>query len=399
MNRKEHIDVVLPITCNNNHLLTTFYFSSNLDAIKSWTVTLYGDDNSIDIKVYFVARENCGCAIRNSNLFIEFRNTTNIYIAPHQGKKPIFFKDTEKQLWEWYFLKAKISRKDVLMDGQLCFDIVITTRPETEVVDQPSSTSSTLSISKYQKIMLTLLKDVNSVDLCFVFKTDKTCSNVALWAHSSILSRYPTFDSIIQEAIGLNSLFLHSDDEKGNDTSPNSHLTAREYGDVLVQPVSETSMATMCSLLLYIYTDEINLSIDTKRHAISRTESTLTVVDMMGQGKRSMAWHPLDSDSQYKFKDVTWAELLIAAEKYGVTDLQSHCEKKVIATIKNSNAIEVLFNLGTRFKTIKTAALGHIVGNMTVLFSEGRDPFAPYVHHPDCHTLLIEVLQNKAKKG
>ncbi|KAF8914560.1 hypothetical protein BGZ58_005698, partial [Dissophora ornata] len=56
------------------------------------------------------------------------------------------------------------------------------------------------AISKNYDVMQILLKDIYSVDVCFVFDCDKTYSNAGLWAHRSILSRYKTFAKAILEA-------------------------------------------------------------------------------------------------------------------------------------------------------------------------------------------------------
>ncbi|KAF9358333.1 hypothetical protein BGX26_001990 [Mortierella sp. AD094] len=255
----------------------------------------------------------------------------------------------------------------------------------------------------YHKIMLTLLKDIYSVDVCFVIESDETCSNVGLWAHRAILSRYKGFQDVIQTA--CKTIPSTSEDMAnltiGDDYKSSSSTTAQDddiLGPLLI-PVEKLTLPTLCVLLRYIYTGQINLSAEADKHAISTTESTLVLQGIMSGRKESVRWHPLKSDSLWKFKDVTWEELLLASDYYGVMDLRSRCEKEVISAMKQPTVVETLFTTGCSFYKIKDSGLNYIVDNMTSLFSKGKDPFALYKNHPECHDMMIEIFHRKIAKG
>ncbi|KAF8933523.1 hypothetical protein BGZ58_006275 [Dissophora ornata] len=94
---------------------------------------------------------------------------------------------------------------------------------------------------------------------------------------------------------------------------------------------------------------------------------------------------------------VTWEELLMAADFFGVTDLRDYCESKVISAINKSNVIDTLFNVGSCFDKVKESALDYIVQNMVSLVVDGKDPFESYKYHPECHDLMVEVMRRRAK--
>ncbi|KAI8596143.1 hypothetical protein EDD21DRAFT_422980 [Dissophora ornata] len=197
--------------------------------------------------------------------------------------------------------------------------------------------------SRTEETMKALLKDVHSVDLCFAFEYDKAYPGLEMWAHRVILSRYKKIANMIQKTTEVMS------EEINNVKSSTTFLEvgAPHVADSLVIPVANFSFATLCTILRYIYTD---------------------------------------------FNTVTWEELLMAADFYGVTDLRNCCEGEVILAID-------LFNIGSSFHKVKESALDYIVENMESLVLEGKDPFEPYRLHPKCHDLMVEAMRRRATKG
>jgi hypothetical protein len=251
--------------------------------------------------------------------------------------------------------------------------------------------------------MLSLLKDVHSVDTCFIFTSDKSCSNLGLWAHSAILSHYKGFDELIKKATRAASPEQASKSEDSLDKSA-SIQPASDMAESLCVPTSLTieikgfSLATMCSILYYIYTGEARILVNTDQYAISKAESTLVLHDSMGKARESVRWDPLDVDSSWKLKDVTWEELCLAAEYYGLDELQTRCEKEVLQLMDKSNVVDILFHVGLHVKEVKTQALKFIAEQMDSLFVDGNDPFESFKDHPKCHEMLVEVMRLNATK-
>ncbi|KAF9174454.1 hypothetical protein BGX21_000466 [Mortierella sp. AD011] len=302
------------------------------------------------------------------------------------------------------FVEAKISLNKVYHENYVRFNIVLSGK-EKLLEKQPEAPKMDLqdAAAKNNETMLVLLRDIYSVDVCFVFESDNTCSNVGLWAHRTILSKYKGFENTIQTACkdissASNDMSNLAISERDNQMSSTSVETNHVLGPLLI-PVGKFTMATLCVLLRYIYTGQIKLSVEIDKHAISTTENSLIVQGIMSRGKESVRWHLLETDSPWKFKDVTWVELLLASDHYGVEDLRLRCEDEVISTIDQSNVFETLFTTGCSFDRIKEAALNYIVGNMTTLFPKGKDPFAPHKDHPKCHDLMIEIFHHKAERN
>ncbi|KAG0006204.1 hypothetical protein BGZ80_002541 [Entomortierella chlamydospora] len=302
------------------------------------------------------------------------------------------------------FVEAKIPLNKVHHENYVRFNIVLSGKEKLlEKQSEVLKIEPQDAAAKNNETMLVLLRDIYSVDVCFVFESDNTCSNVGLWAHRTILSKYKGFENAIQTACkdissASNDMSNLAISERDNPMPSTSVKTNDVLGPLLI-PVGKFTMATLCVLLRYIYTGQIKLSAEIDKHAISTTENSLIVQGIMSSGKESVRWHPLGTDSPWKFKDVTWGELLLASDHYGIEDLRFRCEDEAISTIDQSNVFETLFTTGCSFDRIKEAALNYIVGNMTTLFPKGKDPFAPHKNHPKCYELMIEIFHRKAESN
>ncbi|KAG0289637.1 hypothetical protein BGZ98_003766 [Dissophora globulifera] len=315
-------------------------------------------------------------------------------------------------------MESSINVDNVSHSNRFLFDIVLTTRTvlSRKPVEPPKPDPTA---SKNREIMQILLKDTHSVDLCFVFNSDKSYSNVGLWAHRSILSRYKPLADLIRKSTSsvvrrrdqVASTASNTVDNKTSDadlsfsseddsSTPTNNVREEANGDssVLMILVEKFSLATLCVLLRFIYTGEIDLSADTNQHAISSTESSLVLQEIAGKTHEYVRWNPLDVDSPWKFKDVTWEELLMAASFYGVTDLQARCEAAVIAGLDATNAVEVLFSVGCRFEKVKNAAMEFIVEKMASMILGDKEPFALYKDHPDAFGFLVELMRRRVAK-
>ncbi|KAG0006200.1 hypothetical protein BGZ80_000986 [Entomortierella chlamydospora] len=295
-------------------------------------------------------------------------------------------------------VQCTLKHGDAVFKDKYLFDIVLFIGQNIPVIPvEPLE-----SVPKNRDIMLTLLKDINSVDTCFVFESDKSYSNVGLWAHRVILTKYKKFDGIIQYASKKATTALSEKDDSKRDVTESStpSIGRDENPAVLTIPVpKDFSLSTLSVLLRYIYTGEIKLTADLGQHAVSMTKSSLVIYDAMGKTRESVRWSPFDADSPWKLKDVTWEELLLAADHFGVSDMRKNCEDEVIGAMNQSNVVDTLFNIGCSFDTVKEAALDFIVKNMETMVLDGEDPFVAFKNHPDCHSLMFEVMRRRVKKA
>ncbi|KAF9084550.1 hypothetical protein BGX29_002486 [Mortierella sp. GBA35] len=263
-------------------------------------------------------------------------------------------------------LKSKFPAKKVFCDGKYDFDIVLSTNPELtrafaiippapapipKPVPDPEPASS--PASKLKGLGTMLLKDPTSVDVCFTFSSDKTYSDIGLWAHRCILSQHESFAKLIREAAMVHSLGnivlaekesnadTDSDTESISNISIDSMLTTATAATAegvsvgvaskeLVIKVDKVSLATFCVMIYYIYTGEINRSVDPIRFVLSNTDkATLVWRDSTGKIEDSVGWRPLDQGSSWRLKEVTWKELRDAAAHYGLEDLQAIADQEL----------------------------------------------------------------------
>lgn len=236
-------------------------------------------------------------------------------------------------------------------------------------------------VNESKATMATLLRDVYSVQTQFVFTQDKPCSDFGLWAHRSILSKYPVFEQLAKQA------------EEDQSSSYDRGVVIRP----LTLTVDKVSFASFCALLMFIYTGEVKTTIDPNQFAIGK----VSIVppgpssDSSGISDRSQGtpcWHPFVPNSPWDLKPVQWSDLLFAADLYKIDDLRSLCQKHLIDTIDNSKAVDTLIHVGPQFPEVKEAAVNYVAKNMKAMYAGGNDPFAPFVHHPKCHEYLVEVM-------
>ncbi|KAF9544144.1 hypothetical protein EC957_012360 [Mortierella hygrophila] len=254
-----------------------------------------------------------------------------------------------------------VLEESVLIGDKYDFDLVFSTEAEllrtTPVpvpapVIKPKSVPQPTSASREKSITSLLLKDPSSVDVCFASTHDKSCSSIGVWAHRFLLSRHESFAKAIQDAITVQSLGnmvladIKSAEDVDSDLESTSNLSVdtaiAEAGEVRGMSVGATSkelfikidtisLATICVVLYYIYTGEINRTVDATRFVLSDTNKvSLVWRDSAGKAEDSVDWRPLGQDSPWRLKDVTWNELRGAAVHFELKDLQAVAERNLL---------------------------------------------------------------------
>ncbi|KAK3806297.1 MAG: hypothetical protein J3Q66DRAFT_392930, partial [Benniella sp.] len=212
---------------------------------------------------------------------------------------------------------GSIFASKVIFGTQYRFDIVLSASKD--LAHRTIPKSLLFSVSSGREILLSLLKDVHSVDVCFVFTSDQSYPKVGLWAHRTILSRHKVFEELILKATKALETTKEStkvaSPERGQDAGDPREPTGKEEEEtsgepsILTIPIDKFSLATMCSILYYIYSGQVQLSITPSQFAISKSESALVLYDSKGKTRESIRWDPFSADSAWKLKDVTWQEL------------------------------------------------------------------------------------------
>ncbi|KAF9344643.1 hypothetical protein BGX34_005465 [Mortierella sp. NVP85] len=303
--------------------------------------------------------------------------------------------------------EGRINASRVLSEGKYRFDIILSIDKSLEHRTIPKRLVTSLSTRR--GMLLSLLKDVHSVDVCFVFTSDHSYPKVGLWAHRAVLSKIKVFEELILEATKALEATKESQatksasSERDQESADTSHQQTGkektpEEPSILTIQVDKFPLATMCSLLYYIYSGEVQLSIPSSQFAISKAESAIVLYDTNGKTRESIRWDPLSADSAWKLKDVSWEELGLAAEHYGLAELRTLCEKEIIEVMDETNAIDILFNVGYHIEAVKKKALSFIVEHMESLSVGNSNPFERFRDHPGCHDMLVEVILAKTAK-
>ncbi|KAF9088423.1 hypothetical protein BGX29_007483 [Mortierella sp. GBA35] len=287
-------------------------------------------------------------------------------------------------------IKMSVPVDNAMRGNQYDFEIVFSTQPTlSRTFKMPSAVDSTaedetddsaaIKAGPSLAIMKTLLCDRHSVDVQFIFTSDKTCSSIGFWAHRAILSRYKSFGDLIKKS-------LKEQVAQDGDVGP---LTIK---------MDKFSMASFACLVYFIYTGTIKRTMDTNHFALSQQDEVVVVVKNKSSGrtKNYMQWNPLDYGSSWKLKDVTWTDLLFISEYFGVKELRDECLDEVVESIKESNVIELLFEVGCFFEKVKDEALDFLAENMEYMCDEGKDPFEKYRDHKDCHAMMLDAMRYRS---
>ncbi|KAF9139888.1 hypothetical protein BGX30_007355 [Mortierella sp. GBA39] len=257
---------------------------------------------------------------------------------------------------------ANFLEASVLIGDKYDFDVVFSTEAELlrttsapapapvilpkKLVPQPTSSS------KEKSLISLLLKDPSTVDVCFTSTYDKTYSSIGIWAHRFLLSQHKSFAKAIQDAIMVQALgdMVLADTKSAEDVDSDLESTSNLSVDTAITQagaaqgmsvgaaskelfikVDTISLATICVVLYYIYTGEIDRTVDATRFVLSDTNKvSLVWRDSAGKVEDSVDWRPLGQGSPWRLKEVTWIELRGAAIHFELKDLQAVAERNLL---------------------------------------------------------------------
>ncbi|KAG0004887.1 hypothetical protein BGZ65_012469 [Modicella reniformis] len=218
--------------------------------------------------------------------------------------------------------------------------------------------------------MLRLLKDPKSVNTGFLFTIRSCQGKIALWTHSSLLEKYPRFQDLFEKV----------------------------YSRLALIPIEGISLATFCVLLKYIYTEDLDLNVDSTLFLLcdmdqlqNRTlmDSTFSLGSLNDELKDNAAQFHAVNDR------VTWTDIFLAADKFEIADLRKMCLENLLASVDRNSAMDILFGLGPRFKKeIHDPVVKYISDHLNDVFSiRTDDPFQRYAHHEGYHEVMLELVR------
>ncbi|KAF9099250.1 hypothetical protein BGX29_007232 [Mortierella sp. GBA35] len=329
-------------------------------------------------------QEVCPTTFKSMNL-IPTSNVTRAVICP-----------IPPQIFDKRKCRGQIDLLDVGGDKDLDFDIVLST--EETMARTPHNPPT-----KNHDILPDLLLDSRSVDVCFVFPSDDSYPNVGLWAHQLVLERASILDQALFDDHSSSMAELNNKlTELTEQLSKNNKLT--ELTETIVYPVQQYSLATFCALLRFIYTGEIRATVDladfvlsTPANAGNKPYGTLYHHEEY-RDSPLIQWNPQGHYSGAVVKATSYQDLMLVAHHYRLYDLAESCRDLVVLELDARNICNFLLNVVPVYPQIKEPALEYVMRNRDVLLGGGRDMFADYKGHPDCHKLMVEIMQLMMQK-
>ncbi|KAF9546638.1 hypothetical protein EC957_009561 [Mortierella hygrophila] len=162
--------------------------------------------------------------------------------------------------------------------------------------------------------------------------------------------------------------------------------------------VDQVSLVVFLALLQYIYTGEINLApsadsfifSNTKPNNIDSTDRIMTKTASQ-QDREVAQW--VTYNPKGTGKEPIYEDLMLAADLYGIANLAFFCQQNVELSLNSDNVLRILFDVAPRYPRIKAPALAFMVKSRATMFAKDADPFKDYRNHPDCYSLMLEVVQ------
>lgn len=255
-------------------------------------------------------------------------------------------------------------------------------RPPVPEKKEPSAVNKSFKemFPEMYQDMLKLLNDPGSVNVAFIFTIHNCQRKVALWANRTLLDKHPRF----------------------------KELFGTEDKSTALIPIEGISLTTFCILLKYLYTQDIDLSVDPSQYLMcdmdqfkdERSMDSLSSTEVLNKALKEH--NAAQFYATWNVKDkVTWSDLFLAADRFEISKLRKQCLDNLLASVDEDNAMEILFGVGMCFKEeIRDPIMEYIADRLESDFSlKTRDPFKRFADHKGCHEVMLELmrLQSRSK--
>lgn len=205
----------------------------------------------------------------------------------------------------WYFLAPAYSKQQSLPGYEESVAVTSTNTANSKPQTLPGNEESVPVTSI--NIISALLCDIYSVDTQIVFGSTRAKNEISLWAHRTILSKFPAFDALIKQASIANR-------------------------DTILGPlkltVTKVSLPVFATLLRFLYVGEVQRLNFPEHFAVCRSNWWGERNSSSGSKDRHL-WQPLDLTTPLSVEPVTWEELLDAATIYKLDSLRAHCRAAI----------------------------------------------------------------------
>ncbi|KAG0239054.1 hypothetical protein BGX31_003072 [Mortierella sp. GBA43] len=278
--------------------------------------------------------------------------------------------------------RVTISEKSIMTKDnppKYKFDLVLSTSKRAPASPAAAGKSFRDMFPERYQDMLELLKDPGTVNVAFVFTIHSFQHTVALWAHRILLNKYPRFRELV-------------------DVVDNRPVSV---------PVEGISLTTFCVLLKYLYTGDLELTVDPTQFLIcdmSKLQDGLSkdATTTLAVLNESLKQHnAAQFYATWSAKDkVTWSDIFLAADRFEMAELRQLTLDNLIASVDESNAMEILFGVGVSFKEeIYKPVMNYITEHLQDVFSiQTEDPFKRFADHSNCHEVMLELLRLSLSK-
>ncbi|KAG0347796.1 hypothetical protein BG005_011897 [Podila minutissima] len=237
------------------------------------------------------------------------RNKINIHvhteIVQHGDVYGFHFVQANTKELPWYFLAPANNKPQSLPGYEESVAVTSTNTADSKPQTLPGYEESVPVTST--NIMSALLCDIYSVDTQIVFGSTRAQKEISLWAHRTILSKFPAFDALIKQASIANR-------------------------DTILGPltltVTKVSLPVFATLLRFLYVGEVQRLNFPEHFAICRSNWWGERNSTSGSKDRHL-WQPLDLNTPLSVEPVTWEELLDAATIYKLDALRAHCRAAI----------------------------------------------------------------------
>ncbi|KAG0355365.1 hypothetical protein BG005_005736 [Podila minutissima] len=375
-----------------------------------------GDKVTVDCTINATLQHKWNCILRNKDPQIEIQLSWTCqlkyaaFLAPPTPFQSVRIVSREGRQLCGALISGlvRVDMEAVKAGDRLEFDIILSTSKDSKnVSSMPESLMPTT-----HRILATLMKDINTMDIRFTFGSSSGTSRVSLWAHQSVLAHQPALATRLIDKLR---------DIEGD--SPG--LGGKARGGIVSTHVTEHTLESYCCLIRYLYTGVINLDVDLSDFAIGYLPSepfdVASKTRMSVKGLFSAASTPssrsLASSKDGSKRDPTselssevgspspnitstlWKDVFQVADCHDVKELRDYCRDKIIADLCVSNVPEILFEFAYRYNDLKEEVLKFLADNIGQMYAGDPDPFSSYGDHPHRHALLAEALRRRYKRG
>ncbi|KAG0278164.1 hypothetical protein BGZ95_004554 [Linnemannia exigua] len=172
----------------------------------------------------------------------------------------------------------------------------------------------------------------------------------------------------------------------------------KNRSSTLTLVIEKHSLATFCTLLRFVYTGQIDYSNRYSDFVLSvhnipiSTNTSSPSPFLQSRDSSSIRWTQLP-DEKLVWTVAKEEHLMLCAREFGIDDLAAGCQARMELLMSEANIGHILFDVVPVYPEIKVHAMAYVIRNKEKLFASGKDLFAQFRAHPQCHSVMMEIFQ------